>query len=133
MLQAEISSFRLHLAAGGKSAKTIRTYTDAVQWFAPDCLLPTGRTAWAQADRHDIPAWMTCCWTATAAPTPATSTALCSSSSDGWPPKTTCADPMTGLRPPPVPCKLLAVCPSRGLWRRDSGGILRLWRRFIMR
>src|SRR5579864_6887913 len=40
MLQAEISSFRLHLAAGGKSAKTIRTYTDAVQWFAPDCLLP---------------------------------------------------------------------------------------------
>lgn len=28
MLQAEISSFRLHLAAGGKSAKTIRTYTE---------------------------------------------------------------------------------------------------------
>jgi hypothetical protein len=32
--QPEISSFRLHLAAEGKSAKTVRTYTEAVQWFA---------------------------------------------------------------------------------------------------
>ena len=29
--QAEISSFRLHLAAGKKSAKTTRTYIEAVQ------------------------------------------------------------------------------------------------------
>ena len=34
IFQAEISSFRLHLAAEGKSAKTVRTYTEAVQWFA---------------------------------------------------------------------------------------------------
>jgi hypothetical protein len=33
-LQPEISSFRLHLAAGGKAATTVRTYTEAVQWFA---------------------------------------------------------------------------------------------------
>jgi hypothetical protein len=33
-LQPEISSFRLHLAAEGKAAKTVRTYTEAVQWFA---------------------------------------------------------------------------------------------------
>jgi hypothetical protein len=32
--QAEISSFALRLAAEGKAAKTIRTYTEAVQWFA---------------------------------------------------------------------------------------------------
>jgi hypothetical protein len=30
----EIGSFRLHLAAEGKAAKTVRTYTEAVQWFA---------------------------------------------------------------------------------------------------
>ena len=30
ILQTEISSFGLHLAAGNKSAKTIRTYTEAV-------------------------------------------------------------------------------------------------------
>ncbi len=38
-LQAEICSFRLHLAAEGKAAKTIRTYTEAVQWFAAAHLL----------------------------------------------------------------------------------------------
>ena len=32
--QPEISSFRLYLAAEGKAAKTVRTYTEAVQWFA---------------------------------------------------------------------------------------------------
>src|SRR5580700_10431837 len=34
ILQAEISSFALRLTAEGKAAKTIRTYTEAVQWFA---------------------------------------------------------------------------------------------------
>jgi len=34
MFQAEINSFALRLAAEGKAAKTIRTYTEAVQWFA---------------------------------------------------------------------------------------------------
>src|SRR6266702_21389 len=32
--EGEISSFRLHLAAEGKSPKTIRIYTEAVRWFA---------------------------------------------------------------------------------------------------
>ena len=30
----EIGSFRLHLAAEGKAPKTVRTYTEAVAWFA---------------------------------------------------------------------------------------------------
>jgi hypothetical protein len=34
IFQAEISSLTLRLAAEGKAAKTIRTYTEAVQWFA---------------------------------------------------------------------------------------------------
>ena len=34
IFQAEISSFALRLAAEGKAAKTIQTYTEAVQWFA---------------------------------------------------------------------------------------------------
>jgi site-specific recombinase XerD len=56
-LQAEISSFALRLAAEGKAAKTIRTYTEAVQWFAA-ARLP-GRASWEQADRQDIQQWMT--------------------------------------------------------------------------
>ena len=36
----EIGSFRLHLAAEGKAAKTVRTYTEAVAWFAAAHLIP---------------------------------------------------------------------------------------------
>ena len=91
ILQAEISSFALHLAAGDKSAKTIRTYTEAVQWFAAAHLLgrPAGPAGSRWTARTSSSGWPGC-WTATAAPTPATSTAPCSSSSNGWPPKTSC-------------------------------------------
>ena len=56
ILQAEISLFALRLAAEGKAAKTIRTYTEAVQWFAA-AYLP-GRASWEQADSQDIQQWM---------------------------------------------------------------------------
>ena len=46
-----ITSFRLRLAAEGRAAKTIRTYTEAVQWFAAASLLPAARTALEQALR----------------------------------------------------------------------------------
>ena len=36
----EIGSFRLHLAAEGKAPKTVRTYTEAVAWFAGAHLIP---------------------------------------------------------------------------------------------
>jgi site-specific recombinase XerD len=56
ILQAEISSFALRLAAEGKAAKTIRTYTEAVQWFAA-ARLP-GCARWEQVDGQDIQRWM---------------------------------------------------------------------------
>jgi hypothetical protein len=44
---ADISSFRLHLAAEGKSPKTIKVYTEAVRYFAAAHLLTqTGKTRW---------------------------------------------------------------------------------------
>ncbi len=57
IFQAEISSFALRLAAEGKAAKTIRTYTEAVQWFAA-ARLP-GRASWEQVEGRDIQQWMT--------------------------------------------------------------------------
>jgi integrase/recombinase XerD len=58
-LLPEIRSFRLHLAAEGKSAKTIRTYTDAAAWFAAAHLLRrAGKSAWRQADKRDVQQWM---------------------------------------------------------------------------
>ena len=57
--QPEISSFRLHLAAEGKAAKTVRTYTEAVQWFAGEHLLQQAAGgAWEQVTRQDVQQWM---------------------------------------------------------------------------
>src|ERR1700689_5012494 len=57
--QPEISSFRLHLAAEGKAAKTVRTYSEAVQWFAGEHLRrETGLTGWEQVGKQDIQRWM---------------------------------------------------------------------------
>ena len=59
IFQAEISSFRLHLATEGKSAKTVPTYTEAVQWFAAAHLLAqTKRAAWEEVDGQDVQRWM---------------------------------------------------------------------------
>ena len=57
--QPEIGSFRLHLAAQGKAPKTVRTYTEAVQWFAAAHLIPrTACTRWDQVQGHDVRRWM---------------------------------------------------------------------------
>jgi Phage integrase, N-terminal SAM-like domain len=59
VFQPEISSFRLHLAAEGKAAKTIRNYVEAVQWFAAAHLLAdTCWTRWEQVSGQDIERWM---------------------------------------------------------------------------
>jgi integrase/recombinase XerD len=59
ILQAEISSFALRLAAEGKAAKTIRTYTEAVQWFAAARLTEhDSRASWEQVSSRDIQRWM---------------------------------------------------------------------------
>ncbi len=57
-LRPEISSFGLHLAAEGKAARTIRTYIEAVAWFAAHLLREAGRTGWEQAGKHDVQQWM---------------------------------------------------------------------------
>ena len=55
----EIGAFRLHLAAEGKAAKTVRTYTEAVAWFAAAHLLErTACTSWQQVTCHDIQRWL---------------------------------------------------------------------------
>lgn len=59
--QPAISSFRLHLAAEAKAASTVRTYTDAVRWFAAAHLIPgTSYGSWEQVRGQDIQRWMVC-------------------------------------------------------------------------
>jgi integrase/recombinase XerD len=58
----EIGSFGLHLAAEGKAAKTVRTYVEAVAWFAAAHLLErtscTSCTSWEQVTCHDVQRWL---------------------------------------------------------------------------
>ena len=59
-LGADIGSFRLHLAAEGKAARTVQGYTSAVRWFAAGYLPgQPGKTSWEQVDAQDIQRWMT--------------------------------------------------------------------------
>jgi site-specific recombinase XerD len=58
VFQAEISSFALRLAAEGKAARTIRTYTEAVQWFAAALPGQASRAGWEQVSSRDIQRWM---------------------------------------------------------------------------
>src|SRR5580704_811031 len=58
-LGADIGSFRLHLAAEGKAARTVQGYTGAVRWFAAGYLLrQAGKTSWEQVDAQDIQQWI---------------------------------------------------------------------------
>jgi site-specific recombinase XerD len=57
--QPEISSFRLHLAAEGKAPATVRTYAEAVQWFAAAHLLrEVGRTSWEDVGKQAVQRWI---------------------------------------------------------------------------
>jgi site-specific recombinase XerD len=116
-LQAEISSFALRLAAEGKAAKTIRTYTEAVQWFAT-ARLP-GQASWEQVDSQDIQQW-------TAWLLDRYSSAYASNqyralqqffkwlaAEDGLP------DPMARLQPPRVTDKLVPVFTGEELTRLE--------------
>jgi site-specific recombinase XerD len=121
ILQAEISSFALRLAAGGKAAKTIRTYTEAVRWFAATCLPShASRASWEHVDSGDIQRWMA--WLLDRY-----SSAYASNqyralqqffkwlAAEGQLP-----DPMAGLQPPRVPDKLVPVFTSGELTRLEQ-------------
>jgi site-specific recombinase XerD len=57
-LGADIGSFRLHLAAEGKAARTVQGYTSAVRWFAAGYLLrQADKTRWEEVDAQDIQQW----------------------------------------------------------------------------
>jgi integrase/recombinase XerD len=108
-LQAEISSFRLRLAAEGKAAKTIRTYTEAVQWFAAASLLPAGRTAWKQVDGRDVQQWMAWLLGLYSGAYANNQYRALQQYFKLLSAEDELANPMEGLQPPPVPQQLVPV------------------------
>jgi integrase/recombinase XerD len=56
--QPMIDSWDLHLRAERKSAKTVRTYLEAAQWFAAGYLIPAGITGWEAAKARHVQQWV---------------------------------------------------------------------------
>ena len=118
MFQAEINSFALRLAAEGKAAKTIQTYTEAVQWFAATCL--PGLAGWEQVSSQDVQRWMA--WLLDRYSSAYASNQYRAlqqffkwlAAEDQLP------DPIAGLQPPRVSQKLVPVFTSQELRRLEQ-------------
>jgi len=146
--QALIDSFELYLLAEHKSAKTIRTYIEAAQWFAAIQLRPARRGDWAQVTTEDVQRWMVWLLGRYSA-TYANNQYRALQQFFRWYATEDPADPrpspMAGLHPPKVDAKvvpvfteaelaaLLAICKGGGFEARRDHAILSLFRDTGMR
>ena len=108
-LQPEISSFGLHLAAEGKAARTIRTYVEAVAWFAAHLLREAGRTGWEQVGKHDVQQWMVRLLDRYSAAYASNQFRALQQFFKWLAAEEEIGDPMAGLRPPHVPGRPVPV------------------------
>jgi len=119
-LRPEISSFRLHLAAEGKAAGTVRTYTEAVQWFAADRLRrEPGRTSWAEVRKHDVQEWIAWLLGRYSAAYASNQFRALQQFFKWLAAEDEIPDPMAGLRPPHVPDKPVPVFADGDLRRLE--------------
>jgi site-specific recombinase XerD len=139
--QSEISSFRLYLAAEGKAVKTVRTYTEAVQWFAAARLRrEAGRTGWDEVRKQDVQEWMV--WLlGRYSPAYASNQFRALQQFFKWlAAEEEIPDPMAGLRPPRVPDKPVPVfagqelprleraCAGRSFQQRRDAAVIAVFR-----
>jgi integrase/recombinase XerD len=120
VFQPEISSFRLALAAEGKAAKTVRNYTEAVQWFAAAHLIPqTFCTRWEQVSGQDVQWWVV--WLLSRYSDSYTSNQYRALQQffKWWAGEEELPDPMARLRPPKVTSRLMPVFTSVELSKLD--------------
>ena len=119
IFQAEINSFALRLAAEGKAAKTIRTYTEAVQWFAA-ARLQVGRTNWEEVTGLDIQRWMAWLLDRYSAAYASNQYRALQQFFKWLAAEDELPDPMAGLAPPRVPAKLVPVFTDEELTRLEQ-------------
>ena len=115
-----INSFRLNLAAEGKSGKTVRMYAEAVQWFAAAHLLrETSRTSWEDVDRQDVQRWMVCLLEHYRDAYASNQYRSLQQFFRWWAEEEELPDPMARLRPPKVTAKLVPVFTSGELTKLE--------------
>jgi integrase len=118
--QPEISSFRLHLAAEGKAAKTVRTYTEAVAWFAAAHLgRPASCTRWEQVGRQDVQRWIVWLLERYSSAYASNQYRALQQFFRWLAAEEELPDPMDGMRPPHVPGKPVPVFPGEDLSRLE--------------
>src|SRR5215470_10700996 len=111
--QPEISSFRLALAAEAKAAKTVRNYTEAVQWFAAAHLIPnTFWTRWEQVSGPDVQWWLVWLLARYSDSYASNQYRALQQFFKWWAEEEELPDPMGRLRPPKVTDKLIPVFTS---------------------
>ena len=121
VFQPEIGSFRLCLAAEGKSGKTVRMYTEAVQWFAAAHLIPqTSRTRWEQVSGQDIQRWMVWLLGRYSESYASNQYRALQQFFRWWAGEEDLPDPMARLRPPRVTGKLIPVFTSGELSKLEK-------------
>jgi integrase/recombinase XerD len=135
--QPEISSFRLCLAAEGKAAKTVRTYTEAVQWFAAARLLrQADRTCWEEVRKQDVQKWIAWLLGRYSAAYASNQYRALQQFFKWLAAEEEIPDPTAGMKPPRVPgrpvpvftgeelVRLERVCAGRGFQERRDGAII---------
>ena len=145
-LQPEINSFRLHLAAEGKAAATVRTYTEAVQWFAAARLLAGTRCSqWEEAGRQDVQEWIVWLLGRYSAAYASNQFRALQQFFKWLAAEEEIPDPMARLRPPPVPDKPVPVftgdelrqleraCSGRGFQERRDAAVIAVFQATGMR
>jgi len=140
MLQPEVSSFRLYLAAEGKAARTLRTYTEAVQWFAAHLLREAGRAGWEEVGRQDVQRWIVWLLDRYSAAYASNQYRALQQFFKWLAAEEEIPDPMAGLRPPRVPDKPVPVfaagdlsrleraCAGRGFTERRDAAMIAVFR-----
>jgi site-specific recombinase XerC len=112
----EIGSFRLHLAAEGKAPKTVRTYVEAVAWFAAAHLIERTRcTRWDEVSCHDVQRWLIYLLTRYSDAYASNQFRALQQFFRWLADEEQLADPMAGLRAPKVREKLVPVFTSEEL------------------
>ena len=137
VFQPEISSFRLYLAAEGKAAKTVRTYTEAVQWFAAARLVRQGdRRCWGEVNKHDVQKWIVWLLGRYSAAYASNQYRALQQFFKWLALEEEIPDPTAGMKPPRVPdrpvpvftgeelARLERVCAGRGFQERRDGAII---------
>jgi site-specific recombinase XerD len=145
-LQPEVSSFRLHLAAEGKAAKTVRTYAGAVQWFAATRLLAeAGHTKWEDVGKQDVQRWMVWLLERYSAAYASNQFRALQQFFKWLAAEDEIPDPVAGLRPPHVPDRSVPVfageellrleraCAGRSFQQRRDAAVIAVFRATGMR